>query len=61
MCAFYALFAIVVLAMWRTSSWIGVDGLIASYRKHHPGEQHYLRLPVERDATGTVVAVKTAA
>jgi NADH:ubiquinone reductase (H+-translocating) len=22
-CAFYALFAIVILAMWRTSSWIG--------------------------------------
>jgi len=31
-CALYALFAIVILATWRTSSWIGVDGLIASYR-----------------------------
>jgi len=31
-CAFYALCAIVVLATWRTSSWIGVDGLIAGYR-----------------------------
>ncbi len=32
-CAFYALFAIVLLAMWRTSSWIGVDGLISGYRQ----------------------------
>jgi thiosulfate dehydrogenase [quinone] large subunit len=32
-CAFYALFAIVILAMWRTSSWIGVDGLISGYRQ----------------------------
>ena len=35
-CAFYALFAIVILVMWRTSSWIGVDGLIAGYRQRHP-------------------------
>ena len=32
-CAFYALFAIVLLATWKTSSWIGVDGLIAGYRQ----------------------------
>jgi thiosulfate dehydrogenase (quinone) large subunit len=32
-CAFYALFAIVIIAMWRTSSWIGVDGLLAGYRQ----------------------------
>jgi thiosulfate dehydrogenase [quinone] large subunit len=32
-CAFYALFAIVIIAMWRTSSWIGVDGVIAGYRQ----------------------------
>jgi thiosulfate dehydrogenase [quinone] large subunit len=32
-CAFYALFAIVIIAMWRTSSWIGVDGLISGYRQ----------------------------
>jgi hypothetical protein len=31
-CAFYALFAIVILAMWRTSGWIGVDGLL--YGRH---------------------------
>ncbi|HSZ41336.1 MAG TPA: DoxX family membrane protein [Trebonia sp.] len=34
-CAFYALFAIVILVMWRTASWIGVDGLIAGYRLRH--------------------------
>ena len=32
-CAFYALFAIVILATWRTSSWIGVDGVISGYRQ----------------------------
>jgi thiosulfate dehydrogenase [quinone] large subunit len=32
-CAFYALFAIVILATWRTSSWIGLDGLISGYRQ----------------------------
>ena len=31
-CAFYALFAIVLLVMWRTSGWIGVDGLL--YGRH---------------------------
>jgi thiosulfate dehydrogenase (quinone) large subunit len=34
-CAFYAFFAIVILATWRTSSWIGVDGLIRGYRQRH--------------------------
>src|ERR1017187_4155728 len=34
-CAFYALFAIVILSTWRTSSWIGVDGLISGYRQRH--------------------------
>lgn len=32
-CGFYALFALVILATWRTSSWIGVDGLISGYRQ----------------------------
>ncbi|MGC2486266.1 MAG: DoxX family protein [Acidimicrobiales bacterium] len=32
-CAFYALFAVVILATWRTSSWIGVDGLISGRRQ----------------------------
>lgn len=36
-CAFYALCAIIVLATWRTSSWIGVDGLIAGYRERRRG------------------------
>jgi thiosulfate dehydrogenase (quinone) large subunit len=39
-CAFYALFAIVILATWRTSSWIGVDGLLAGYRQRHQGLHH---------------------
>ncbi len=34
-CAFYALFAIVILSTWRTSSWIGVDGFISDYRQRH--------------------------
>ncbi len=34
-CAFYALFAIVLLATWRTSGWIGADGLISGYRQRH--------------------------
>ena len=36
-CAFYAFFAIVILATWRTSSWIGVDGLISGYRQRRQG------------------------
>lgn len=32
-CAFYALFALVILATWRTSSWIGLDGLISGFRQ----------------------------
>jgi thiosulfate dehydrogenase [quinone] large subunit len=32
-CAFYALFAVVILATWRTSSWLGVDGFIGGYRQ----------------------------
>ncbi len=39
-CAFYALFAIVILTMWRTSSWLGLDGMLASYRQHHAGRHH---------------------
>ena len=34
-CAFYALFAIVIMATWKASSWIGIDGLIAGYRQRH--------------------------
>jgi thiosulfate dehydrogenase [quinone] large subunit len=34
-CAFYALFAIVILVTWRTSTLLGVDGFIAGYRQRH--------------------------
>jgi thiosulfate dehydrogenase [quinone] large subunit len=61
-CAFYALLAIVVLTMWKTSSWLGVDGVVANYRRRHHGEQHHIHLPWSRGEAGTVVgAVKTAA
>jgi thiosulfate dehydrogenase (quinone) large subunit len=41
-CAFYALFALVILTMWRTSSWIGLDGLLANYRQRHSdANRHY--------------------
>ncbi len=63
-CAFYALFAIVVLVMWRTSSWIGADGLISGYRQRHPGlfttRQHLHRLPRPREAAGTAAAQPAA-
>jgi thiosulfate dehydrogenase [quinone] large subunit len=55
-CAFYALFAIVILTMWRTSSWIGIDGLIASYRQHRQHRQH-----AATGVTRSAPAVKTAA
>jgi thiosulfate dehydrogenase (quinone) large subunit len=32
-CAFYALCAIIVLATWRTSTWIGLDGVIAGFKQ----------------------------
>jgi thiosulfate dehydrogenase [quinone] large subunit len=38
-CAFYALCAIIVLATWRVSSWIGVDGLISGYRQRRANPQ----------------------
>jgi thiosulfate dehydrogenase [quinone] large subunit len=60
-CAFYALFAIVLLTMWRTASWIGVDGLVASYRQHHPSSHVHLHLPWERGATGIAGAAHRAA
>jgi hypothetical protein len=36
-CAFYALFAVVIFATWRTSTWLGVDGIISGYRQRHIG------------------------
>jgi thiosulfate dehydrogenase (quinone) large subunit len=38
-CAFYALFAIVILATWRTSSWLGIDGVLVGYRQRHHSAQ----------------------
>jgi hypothetical protein len=53
-CAFYALFAIVILVMWRTSSWIAIDGLIAGYRQRHPGLfRSSLPLTRKQGVTGT--------
>ena len=58
----HALFAVIVLTMWRTSSWIGIDGLLAGYRQRHPAEHvryphlphiPHPHLPWERDTAGT--------
>jgi thiosulfate dehydrogenase [quinone] large subunit len=56
-CGFYALFAIVILATWKTSSWFGVDGLIAGYRQRHPGHRH---LTLRSGVTGTAEQVRAA-
>jgi thiosulfate dehydrogenase (quinone) large subunit len=62
-CAFYALFAIVILTFWRTSSWIGVDGVVGGYRQRHHHERG-LHTPVRellsRVAAGTPAVDKTA-
>ena len=39
-CAFYALFAVVLLAMWPTAGWIGLDGVISGYWQRHVGSVH---------------------
>lgn len=39
-CAFYALCAIIVLAAWRTASWIGVDGVISGFRQRRRDVKH---------------------
>jgi len=52
-CAFYALFAIVILTMWRTSGWIGVDGLI--YGRH----QRNLMKARHEDGAMPIVEVNT--
>jgi thiosulfate dehydrogenase [quinone] large subunit len=62
-CAFYALFAIVILTMWRTSSWLGIDGLVASYRQRHHHERGLhtpIREHLSKVAAGTPVTGKTA-
>src|SRR6202044_1709639 len=56
-CAFYALFAIVILTMWRTSGWIGIDGLISAYRQRHPSLfTARLHIPGTRGTVGTAVS-----
>jgi thiosulfate dehydrogenase [quinone] large subunit len=42
---FYALCAIIVLATWRTSTWIGLDGLLAGFRQRRRNA-----VPAEIDA-----------
>ncbi len=56
MCAFYALFAIVILATWRTASWIGIDGLVAGYRQRRND-----RRSIPQNATEIVVLASKAA
>jgi thiosulfate dehydrogenase [quinone] large subunit len=58
--AWYALFAIVILTMWRTSSWLGVDGLWASYRQHHHKGEHTIHQLLSRVAAGTPTVEKAA-
>ena len=60
-CAFYALFAIVILATWRTSSWIGIDGLIAAYRQRHQGHGRRWHFARQRGMTGTARPAHRAA
>ena len=56
-CAFYAAIAIVILVMWRTSSWIGADGLISAYRQRHPNLfAAHLHIPSTRGTVGTAAA-----
>jgi thiosulfate dehydrogenase [quinone] large subunit len=55
-CAFYALFAVVILATWRTSSWIGVDGLISGYRQRRGTQTTADTTPVEGDPAEVLVA-----
>ena len=53
--AFYALFAVVLLVMWRTSSWIGVDGLISGYRQRRATARFTSGVNRSVDATSTII------
>ena len=57
-CAFYALFSVVILATWRTSSWLGVDGLVMGYLQRR--RQRRLNAPPAQ-ATSLAVAPAKAA
>jgi hypothetical protein len=52
-CGFYALCAIIVLATWRTSTWIGVDGIIAGFKQR----RNHARIVEETLATVTLEPV----
>jgi thiosulfate dehydrogenase [quinone] large subunit len=45
-CGFYGLFAIVILATWRTSSLFGLDGIIAGYRQRRHDSRPLSEVPV---------------
>jgi hypothetical protein len=48
--------------MWRTSSWIGIDGLIASYRQRHQRPRQHVRTAAAPGlARSDADTVKTAA
>jgi hypothetical protein len=60
-CACYALFAVVILVMWPTSSWISLDGLISGYRQRHPSLfTFHVHFPGARGAAGTAAAHQAA-
>jgi len=44
---FYALCALIVLATWRTSTWIGLDGLLAGFRQRRRNAVPVEEAPVE--------------
>ena len=53
-CAFYALFAIIILATWRTSSWIGIDGLISGYRQRRASAREAGRVQEHPEITAAL-------
>jgi thiosulfate dehydrogenase (quinone) large subunit len=56
-CAFYALCALIVLATWRTSTWIGVDGVIANLRQRRRNAVPVEVVPVVATKTPELVSV----
>jgi thiosulfate dehydrogenase [quinone] large subunit len=57
---FYALFAVVILATWRTSGWIGVDGLLGGYlQRHRDGSARHV-LGRRHGVAGTIGHAKAA-
>src|ERR1700691_444288 len=55
--AFYALCALIVLATWRTSTWIGVDGVIANLRQRRRNAVPVEVVPVVATKTPELVSV----